>query len=71
MVVAEGDHVMAHGRYAGRAPKPILAVDIFRIADGKVVEHWDVMQEEIPARSTVSGNEMFSNPQSQDKQINR
>ena len=28
--------------------------------DGKVVEHWDVMQEEVPASATASGNPMFS-----------
>lgn len=59
MVVAQGDLVMAHGRYTGWGPKPMIAVDIFRIAEGKLVEHWDVMQEEVPAPSTVSGNPMF------------
>ena len=63
MVVAEGDYVMVHGRYTGWGPKPMVAVDIFRVADGKVVEHWDVMQEEVPAQSTASGNAMFTNPQ--------
>ena len=59
MVVAEGDLVMIHGRYTGWGPKPMVAVDIFRVADGKVVEHWDVMQEEVPAAKTASGNAMF------------
>jgi len=59
MVVAEGEYVMIHGRYTGWAPKPVIAVDIFRIVDGKLVEHWDVMQEEVPAEQTVSGNPMF------------
>ena len=59
MVVAQGDLVMAHGRYTGWRPKPMIAVDIFRIAEGKLVEHWDVMQEEVPSPLTVSGNPMF------------
>jgi len=63
MVVAEDDYVMVHGRYTGWGPRPMVAVDIFRVADGKVVEHWDVMQEEVPAQSTASGNGMFTNPQ--------
>jgi predicted SnoaL-like aldol condensation-catalyzing enzyme len=62
MVVAEGDLVMAHGRYVGWGPKPMVAVDIFRVSDGKVAEHWDVMQEETPAAQTASGNPMFSRP---------
>jgi len=60
MVVAEGDLVMVHGRYVGWGSTPLVAVDIFRVKDGKVVEHWDVMQEEVPASATASGNPMFS-----------
>ena len=60
MVVAEGDLVMVHGRYAGWGPKPLVAVDIFKVKDGKVLEHWDVMQEEVPASATASGTPMFT-----------
>lgn len=61
MVVAEGDLVMVHGRYSGIGPKPMISVDIFRLANGKIVEHWDVLQDE--ATKTASGNPMFTNPQ--------
>ena len=57
MAVADGDLVMVHGRYTGWGPKPMVAVDIFRVKDGRVVEHWDVMQEEV---STASGHAMFT-----------
>jgi predicted SnoaL-like aldol condensation-catalyzing enzyme len=60
MAVADGDLVMVHGRYTGWGPKPMVAVDIFRVKDGKVVEHWDVMQEEVSAADTASGNAMFT-----------
>ena len=60
MAVAEGDLVMVHGRYTGWGPKPMVAVDIFRVENGKVVEHWDVLQEEVPADKTASGNAMFT-----------
>jgi predicted SnoaL-like aldol condensation-catalyzing enzyme len=63
MVIAEGEFVAIHGRYTGWAAKPLIAVDIFRIVDGKLVEHWDVMQEEVPAENTVSGNAMFLPPE--------
>ncbi len=56
-LVSEGDLVMVHGRYTGIDPKPMIAVDIFRIVEGKIAEHWDVLQEEVAA--TVSGNSMF------------
>ena len=61
MAVAEGDLVMVHGRYVGWGPKPMVAVDIFRVKSGKVVEHWDVMQEEVA--ETSSGNAMFTKPE--------
>lgn len=63
MAVAEGDLVMVHGRYTGWGPKPMVAVDIFRLQDGKVVEHWDVLQEEVSPADTASGNAMFTKPE--------
>jgi predicted SnoaL-like aldol condensation-catalyzing enzyme len=51
--------VLVHGRYTGWMKNPIVGVDIFRVKDGKLVEHWDVLQEEVPADKTVSGNAMF------------
>lgn len=60
MVVAEGDLVMMHGRYSGMGPKPMVGVDIFRLSGGKIVEHWDVLQQEVAP--TASGNPMFTQP---------
>jgi predicted SnoaL-like aldol condensation-catalyzing enzyme len=51
--------VMIHGRYTGWMENPMIIMDIFRIKDGKAVEHWDVIQEEVPAEKTASGNAMF------------
>ncbi len=59
MIASSGDIVMLHGRYTGFSPKPLVVVDIFRVKDGKLVEHWDVLQEEVPATETKSGNPMF------------
>jgi predicted SnoaL-like aldol condensation-catalyzing enzyme len=54
--VGTGDIVMVHGRFTGNTPKPLIAVDIFRVIDGKITEHWDVLQEEV---DSASGNPMF------------
>ncbi|MDO4224049.1 MAG: nuclear transport factor 2 family protein [Acinetobacter sp.] len=59
LVMEDGDLVMAHNRYSNWFGKTMLAVDIFRLENGKVVEHWDVMQEEVTAENAVNGNPMF------------
>jgi predicted SnoaL-like aldol condensation-catalyzing enzyme len=41
LVMADGDYVSIHGRYFGWGPKPMVAVDIFRVAHGKIAEHWE------------------------------
>jgi predicted SnoaL-like aldol condensation-catalyzing enzyme len=64
LVVADGDYVMIHGRYVGWGPKPMVGVDIFRIANGKIAEHWDVLQEEVPAAQSANGNSMLTSSQS-------
>lgn len=43
---ADGDHVIVHVHVVRWPGDPGLAVcDIFRCAGGKIVEHWDVIQE--------------------------
>ncbi|MER5486835.1 ester cyclase [Streptomyces sp. NPDC002812] len=44
-IFAEGDHVIAHV-HGIRVPgqRGTAIVDIFRLEDGRIVEHWDVMQ---------------------------
>lgn len=57
-VIAEGDLVALHVHSTRGDGTPGRAiVDIFRLEKGKVVEHWDVIQD-IPAHST-NGNGMF------------
>ncbi len=57
-VIAEGDFVMLHLHGTG-GPNPHgeAVVDIFRIENGKVVEHWDIIQP-IPD-SADNANSMF------------
>src|SRR3989442_13859841 len=47
LIVAEGDYVIAHGRFSGHGrPAAWVAADIVRIEDGRLAEHWDVLQDE-------------------------
>ncbi|XVU28507.1 nuclear transport factor 2 family protein [Actinoplanes sp. CA-054009] len=42
-VITDGDEVALHGTYYGFGPVPMVAFDIFRVADGKLAEHWDAL----------------------------
>jgi len=58
-VIADGDLVALHGTYHGFGPDPLVAFDIFRVAGGKLVEHWDaltpVVEKSISGRSQTDG----------------
>ncbi len=55
-MVAEGDLVAVHARY--KTPAETAGMDFFKLRDGKIVEHWDVIQS-LPEH-TASGQDMFS-----------
>jgi predicted SnoaL-like aldol condensation-catalyzing enzyme len=60
LALAQGNIVMIYGRYIGGTGKTLVGPDIFRFENGVVVEHWDVLQEEVPVEKTVAGNPMFT-----------
>ncbi|MBK5451972.1 ester cyclase [Bacillus sp. TH22] len=58
VVVVVGDTVALHVySRTNSEDKGVAIVDIFRIKDGKIVEHWDVIQE-IP-NEAANDNTMF------------
>jgi predicted SnoaL-like aldol condensation-catalyzing enzyme len=60
VIVADGDFVIVHGRFSGfGAPANWIAADIFRIENGILVEHWDVIQDEATREQSKSGRPMF------------
>jgi predicted SnoaL-like aldol condensation-catalyzing enzyme len=56
---ADGDYVILHSHWHGLSdsPRGEAVVDIYRLEDGKVVEHWDVIQP-IP-ETAANNNTMF------------
>jgi predicted SnoaL-like aldol condensation-catalyzing enzyme len=53
----DDDLVMVQSRTTGLGPTAIIRADIVRLDGGRIVEHWDVSQEE--ATETASGHPMF------------
>ena len=57
-LVAEGDLVAVHSHLVAEPGSRGTAVmDMFRVENGKIVEHWDVVQE-VPEKA-ANGNTMF------------
>jgi pimeloyl-ACP methyl ester carboxylesterase/predicted SnoaL-like aldol condensation-catalyzing enzyme len=60
LIMAEGDFVFVHGKYSntGMSANWII-VDIVRIENGIIAEHWDVIQDEATKEQSKSGMPMF------------
>ena len=56
IAAATGDFVILHGRFSGLGPTPAWVVaDIVRMEDGRLAEHWDVIQDEATREQSRSG----------------
>ena len=62
LTVADGDYVLLHGRFTGLGlPANWIVVDIVRLENGLLAEHWDVIEDEATREKSVSGLPMFGN----------
>ena len=61
LILANGDFVMLHGRFSGLGPgiPNWIVVDIVRVENGALAEHWDVIEDEATRASSKSGLPMF------------
>jgi predicted SnoaL-like aldol condensation-catalyzing enzyme len=60
LTVADGDYVMLHGRLSTTGPQADrIAVDIVRLKDGLIAQHWDVVQDEATGEESKSRLPMF------------
>ena len=58
-MMAEGDYVMIHSRYSHPDGSAMVVVDIMRIKEGVLEEHWDVIQPEGTKEESKSKLPMF------------
>ena len=60
LTVASGDYVLLHGRFSNIGlPANWIVVDIVRVENGQLAEHWDVIEDEATKEASVSGRPMF------------
>jgi predicted SnoaL-like aldol condensation-catalyzing enzyme len=60
LIVANDDYVVLHGRFSNVGqPADWIVVDVVRLQDGLLAEHWDVIQDEATQEASKSGLPMF------------
>lgn len=59
-LIADGDFVVTQGTYYGFGPDALTGYDVWRVADGKIVEHWDSLTPVVSG--TVSGRTQTDGP---------
>ena len=57
-IIAEGDLVAVHSHYVNYpGDRGVAILDLLRVRNGKIVEHWDIIQH-VP-ETWANGNGMF------------
>jgi predicted SnoaL-like aldol condensation-catalyzing enzyme len=60
LIVANDDYLMLHGRFSNVGqPADWIVVDVVRLQNGLLAEHWDVIQDEATAEESLSGLPML------------
>ena len=59
-IMVDGDLVMVRGRYSGLGRQANwIVVDLIRMQDGVLAEHWDVIEDEATRAQSASGLPMY------------
>lgn len=57
LIMAEGDEVVVHARLRNITPTPVIVLHVYRVDNGKIVEHWENIQYEVPRNQSLNGND--------------
>lgn len=71
-VLGDGNGLVAlHGRFTGLDENPLVGFDIYRVNDGRIVEHWDGLVSEAPknasGRSQLDGTTEIGSQENSEK----
>ena len=59
-IMVDGDYAILHGRFSGHGrPRSWIAADVVRVENGRLAEHWDVLQDEVTKEESQSALPMF------------
>ena len=58
--IGEGDLVVTHGIYHGCGADPLVGFGVWRVAEGRIVEHWDALAPVVA--QTASGRSQTDGP---------
>jgi predicted SnoaL-like aldol condensation-catalyzing enzyme len=68
LIMGEDELVLVRGRFSGHGqPAPWIVVDLVRMEDGLLKEHWDVVEDEATREASVSGLPMFGDAFPEDR----
>ncbi len=63
LILANENFLMLHGRFSGlgKGVPNWIVVDVVRLENGVLAEHWDVVEDEATRAASKSGRPMFGN----------
>jgi predicted SnoaL-like aldol condensation-catalyzing enzyme len=59
LIMCDGEILILHGRFSGTGNPDHIVVDVVRLEEGRLKEHWDVWQAEATKAESLSGLPMF------------
>jgi predicted SnoaL-like aldol condensation-catalyzing enzyme len=59
LIMCDDNMLILHGRFSGTGKPDHIVVDVLRLEDGRLKEHWDVWQAEAGKAESLSGLPMF------------